>query len=102
MNPGGKYIIDIIYISKSKAEDSTATCLLREGKKELSSIMFICVVDNSNQNEEDLVEIKYPKSDLSSISWTGGITDNYKITLKAELTLIKAYDLILDGLGVFI
>ena len=97
MNPGGKYIIDIIYISKSKAEDSTATCLLREGKKELSSIMFICVVDNSNQNEEDLVEIKYPKSDSSSITWTGGITDDYKITLKAELTLIKAYDLILDG-----
>ena len=96
MSPGGKYIVDIIYKSQSKVEDSTATCLLREGKREAASTMFICVADNSNQNEEDLVAIKYVKSDLSTITWTAGITDDYKITLKTELTLVKAYDLIFD------
>ena len=97
MNPGGKYVIDINYRTQSKEEDSTATCLLREGMRDVGAILFICVADNSNQNEEDLVEIKYPQSDSSTITWTTGITENYKITLNTELTLVKAYDLVYSG-----
>jgi len=53
VNPGGKYITDIHYISsKNQEKDSTATCLLKEGMKNYKTILFICVCDYISQNKK--------------------------------------------------
>ena len=97
VNPGGKYITDIHYISsKNQEKDSTATCLLKEGMKNSKKILFICICDYNSQDKKDLIQIGYPKSNSSSITWKSGIKGNYKIVLKASLTLVKAYNLKLD------
>ena len=89
---GGIYIIDIKYITLMGIFDSTATCWTNGGTK-ADNIIFICKADYNSQTENDLVKIKYPKTDKSSITWTAGINDDYQITLKTVLTLVKAYDL---------
>ena len=61
--------------------------------KSTSKILFICSCTYKNQGENDLIQIKYPKSESSTITWTTGISENYKITLKTSLTLVKAYNL---------
>ena len=93
MNPGKKYLVDIHYTTPSKEQDSYAACLLKEGMKSTSKILFICSCTYKNQGENDLIQIKYPKSESSTVIWTKGISGNFKITLKASLTLVKAYNL---------
>ena len=92
-NPGKKYIVDIQYTRDGLDKSSKANCLLKEGMKSTSRILFICTCTYKNQNENDLIQIKYPKSGDSTVSWTTGISENYKIILKTSLTLVKAYNL---------
>ena len=93
VNPGKKYLADIYYTTPKKEQESYATCLLKEGMKSSSKIFFICVCEYKNQGENDLIQLKYPKTESSTITWTTGISENYKITLKTSLTLVKAYNL---------
>ena len=97
---GGIYIIDIKYISTSGIFDSTSTCWTTGGTK-ADGIIFLCAADYEGQTQNDLVQIKYPKTDKSSVTWTTGISDNYQITLKTTLTLVKAYDLYFDQIWKF-
>ena len=97
---GGIYIIDIKYISTKGIFDATSTCWTNGGTK-ANGIIFLCSADYEGQTENDLVQIKYPKTEKSSVTWTTGITDNYQITLKTTLTLVKAYDLYFDSFWKF-
>ena len=97
---GGIYVTDINYISTSGIFDSTATCWTQGGTK-ADNIIFLCAADYEGQTQNDLVQIRYPKTDKSSITWTTGINDNYQITLKTSLILVKAYDLIFDKIWKF-
>ena len=47
--------------------------------KSLSKIFFICVCEYQKPCENDLIQIKYPKSETSTIARTSGISQNYKI-----------------------
>ena len=93
INPGNKYLIDINYLTPKTEQDFYASCLLKEGMKSYTRIILLCVCDYKNQGENDLIQIKYPKTETSTLSWTTGISQNYKITLKTSLTLVKAYNL---------
>ena len=97
-NPGGKYFIDILYIPSANEEkiDSKATCLLTEGMASYTNILFKCVSDYIGQTKNDLLLVKYPQTSIANITWTGGISDNYPITLKTYLTLVKGYNLYYD------
>ena len=97
---GGIYVIDIKYISTKGIFDSTSTCWTNGGTK-ADGIIFLCAADYDEQTQNDLVQIKYPKTEKSSVTWTTGITDNYQITLKTTLTLVKAYDLYFDNIWKF-
>ena len=101
INPGKKYLIDINYIKDKKSQDFYASCLLKEGMKSYKKIIFLCVCQYKNQGENDLIQIKYPKTETSTITWTTGISENYKITLKTSLTLVKAYNLTLSTVWSF-
>ena len=93
VNPGKIYLTDIYYITPKKEQESYASCLLKEGMKSINKKIFIYVCEYKNQDENDPIQIKYPKSEISTITWTTGTSKNYKITLKASLTLVKAYNL---------
>ena len=93
---GNYYTIDIKYIATNGVFDSTATCWTNGGSKS-NGIIFNCKADYTEQNENDLVQIKYPKTDSTSVTWTTGVKDNFQITLKTSLTLVYGYDLYFDG-----
>ena len=101
INPGTKYLVDIHYASPTKDQDSFAACLLKEGMKSITKILFICSCIYNDQGENDLIQIKYPKTETSTISWTTGISQNYKISLKTSLTLVKAYNLTFSNIWSF-
>ena len=89
---GDIYTIDIKYSSTNGFFDSIATCWTDGGTK-TDGIIFLCKCNYDEQNENDLVQIKYPKTAQSSITWTTGISENHYIVLKTSLVLVKAYDL---------
>ena len=97
---GGIYVIDIIYYASSGYYDSTATCWTNGGTK-ADNILFKCKADINDQTENDLVKIKYAKTEKSSVTWTTGIKEDYQITLKTTLTLVKLYDLYFDQVWKF-
>ena len=101
INPGNKYLIDINYLTPKTEQDFYASCLLKEGMKKSSNIIFLCACDYRNQGENDLIQIKYPKTETSTITWTTGISKNYKIILKTSLTLVKAYNLTFSNVWSF-
>ena len=101
INPGKKYLIDINYKTSKKEQDYYASCLLKEGMKKKKNILLICACEYKNQDANDLIQIKYPKTETSTITWTTGISENYKITLKTSLTLVKAYNLTLSNVWSF-
>lgn len=88
---GGIYIIDIVYYASNGYYDSTAKCWTNGGTK-TNNILFYCKADCNDQTANDLVKIKYAKTDKSSVTWTTGIKEDYQITLKTTLTLVKVYD----------
>lgn len=92
-NPGKQYITDIYFIGKKQQRASTATCLLKEVRESYLPIILNCVCNYASQTETDLVQLEYPKSEASTITWKSGISERYKITLKTSLTLVKAYNL---------
>ena len=81
--------IDLNYISASSGQTSstTATCILYAEK------MFTCIPDIDSQSNEDTFTIAFTKN-LGSVTYTNS-ESNLEILSTKELTLGKAYDLLL-------
>ena len=55
------------------------------GGSQNEKILILCNVIKEIQSENGLIQIKYFKTEKSTLIWNGGIDDNYKITLKGIL-----------------
>ena len=85
-----KAIVGIVYNGAA----STATCM---GK---TSHEMICDVNKETQTNVDRVLLASAKSTESTVTWTN-IKKNMQIPLRTELTLVKVYNLHINGGWIF-
>ena len=94
---GEIYTIEMSYLILNGEYDTVAKCWNREGGNEGREIIFLCNVEYDHQNEEGSIKMKYIQTSVSNLKWNGGMHNNYKITLKTALYLVRAYDLSFDN-----
>ena len=92
---GELFIIEITYLLLGGEFDTIAKCWT-QGGNEIDPILFLCNVEYENQSEEGSIKMKNIQSDIANIIWIGGVDSDFQIALKAELYLVKAYDLIFE------
>ena len=94
---GEIYTIEMSYLILNGEYDTVAKCWNKEGGNEGREIIFLCNVEYGHQNEEGSIKMKYIQTSVSNLKWNGGMHNNYKITLRTSLYLVRAYDLSFDN-----
>ena len=95
----GMYKVEIsVTKSSGNLNRAYAICLLYDGiDTSRFKIRLQCACEYETQEKTDLIKISYSKTDISTVTWTEGITADFPITLNAELTIKKAYNLQKQG-----
>ena len=87
----GLYKVDITVIKTSEQLKAIANCLIYEGVERYARLLCSC--EYENQSKDDLIKVSYTKTASSTVTWTGGLREDFTMTLKTTLEIDKAYNL---------